>query len=194
LPLAKVRAFIEFVEKSVHKLLLRAIDALQRVMLARAQQDHARSARGSQKHHALESPRFFEWPRLHFEAPSPPILAAELKGDFSDARRIDKAVRRPVWHCCAGSGQLHHAIDDDQRNVDAGGPELAGHGFCKTALCRFGRGKRRRLYIAAAGRCGPNEDDGAGPLPLHIGNHFLGTQQSAIGVDAPGLLELLGRD
>src|SRR5438552_1737884 len=83
----------------------------------------------------------------------------------------------------AGSFEADDAVDDDQRHVNSGGPEMAGHRFGKAALGSLGRGEGGRPWHAAARRRCTDHDDAAGALPLHRRNDLLRAEEKPERID-----------
>ena len=84
-------------------------------------------------------------PGLDLETPSPSLLAAQLKRDLRDASRIDKCVVRLARHRRPRTGQVNYPIDDDQRDVDPLGPELARHSTPRGCAARPWPERTRRF-------------------------------------------------
>ena len=98
-------------------------------------------------------PLLLERARFDFEAPRGAVLLGEVGGDRGDASRIDEEVVRAVGETRARHRPADHAVDDDQRDMDARRPEMAGHRIqraraapscsARTPQCLLRRGARR---------------------------------------------------
>src|SRR6202167_2853148 len=142
----------------------------------------------------LSSPLLLEWPGLNFETPGGPILFDEVGGDRSDAGRIDEEVVRTTREPLARHRPADHAINHDQRDVDARRPEMAGHRFGERALRHLALRERRRAGCAPPRGGRANDDDRPLPFAAHGGNCLLAAKKEAERVDPPGTLEILRLD
>src|SRR3954468_1167847 len=80
------------------------------------------------------SPGLRERARLDLEGPGGPILADEVERDRGDAVGLHEEAVRLVLEPLARAGQIHHAVDDDEGDVDALGPERSRHRFRQQPL------------------------------------------------------------
>ena len=79
-----------------------------------------------------------------------------------------------------GARELDSAVDDDQRHVDAGGPQVAGHRLGQAALRRLRRGERGGERLAAQRGDGADHDDRSGLSLLHRSDHLLAQRNRPI--------------
>src|SRR5579863_32975 len=140
------------------------------------------------------SPFLLERPRFDLETPGGAILGDETSGDRSDPARRDEKVVRAISHPGARRWPADHAVDHNQRDMNAGRPKMAGQGFGERALRHLGLRKHRRACRAAPRGGRADDDDRALGPAAHGGNDLAGGEEKAERVDAPGALEVLRLD
>lgn len=67
-------------------------------------------------------PSFTERPSLDLEAPCSPRLTGEIPCNFGDSCRIDGELVGLAGHPSTGALEVNDAVQDDEGDVDAGGP------------------------------------------------------------------------
>src|SRR5437016_14566126 len=91
--------------------------------------------------------RFLERPEVDLLRPGGPMLAMDVPVRFGDRIDAEHAVLAALGGAFGVAGAdaiaIDRAVDDDMRDMDAGGAEVAGHALRDGALARLGRGAIR---------------------------------------------------
>src|ERR1700691_532045 len=140
------------------------------------------------------SPLFLERPGFDFEAPGGAVLFDEVGGNRSDAGGIDVKVVRAVLKPRARHRAANHAVDDDQRDMDACRPKMAAHRLGERALRHLALSEGRGAGRAPARGGRADDDDRPLTLTAHGWNRLLAAKKEPKRVDAPGALEILRLD
>src|SRR5436309_8286264 len=138
-------------------------------------------------------PALAERAGLDLEGPGRRTLLREPEADLRYVVRLDEERVRLVGHALPGPGKVDDAVHDDERDMDAQGPERARHRLREVPLRAFCRGERRRLRASLPCRGRADEDDAPAPGALHGRDHLLGSEESAEGIDTPSAFEVRGR-
>src|SRR5262245_16273450 len=96
----------------------------------------------------LSSPCLEPWAQVHFVRPGAALLQVELPVDFRYRVGVQDAVLIPqlvsLGEHLADELGVDGAVDDDVRDVDALGPELARHTLRQGAQRMLAAGERRK--------------------------------------------------